>query len=227
MKVAYNTINYFQNNFADEIASFMPQPGDYSLEDLDEIIRSTDSHLDASLDINAFASAFNQNDFDMTIPESEKKNVEQNTPPQHQQHFVKDETQPNLENEFHFNFSAFPSPATSQQSAGYSSPYETPGRTSSPTSIDGDHFNPDDFINFLNDDDVKIDDLTRDTIMKLNENCRNTPSPTGSCTSSSGSSTSGVQSDASSVASMSQNYKCTMTQEQDDDRSVRQSNRAT
>ncbi|XP_023295745.2 uncharacterized protein LOC111678583 [Lucilia cuprina] len=202
-------------NFYDEIASFMPQPGDYSLEDLDEIIRSTDSHLDASLDINAFANAFNQNDFDMTIAETETHNDEQKSATQ----TLGDETQKNFENDFQFNFPAFPSPATSQQSAGYSSPYETPARTSSPTSIDDDHFNPDDFINFLNDDDVKIDDLTRETIMKLNENCRNTPSPTGSCTSSSGSSTSGIQSDASSVSSsMSQNYKCSrMSQEQDDD----------
>ncbi|KAM7343996.1 bZIP_ATF6 domain-containing protein ATf6 isoform 2-T2 [Cochliomyia hominivorax] len=206
-----------------EIASFMPQPGDYSLDDLEEIIRSTDSQLDASLDINAFANTFNQNDFDMAVTDpnvfslTDKPNVEQ-IPAVLQSQQENQLQQPTVDdNECHFNFSAFPSPATSQQSAGYSSPNETPGRTSSPSSLDGDQFNPDDFINFLNDGDAKIDDLTHDTIMKLNENCRNTPSPTGSCTSSSGSSTSGIQSDASSVVSMPQNYNFTMKQEHDDD----------
>lgn len=218
MRVIFNKNNFFKYNFLDEIASLMPPPGDYSLDDLDEIIRCTDSQLDASLDINAFANAFNQNDFEMALADpnglatlTENTNVEQTPTSQHQQ-----QTEGH-ENDYHFSFSAFPSPATSQQSAGYSSPNETPARTSSPSSIDDDHFNPDDFINFLNDDDVKIDDLTHETIMKLNENCRNTPSPTGSCTSSSGSSTSGIQSDASSVISMPQNFKGTMTQEQDDD----------
>ncbi|XP_013114018.2 uncharacterized protein LOC106091877 [Stomoxys calcitrans] len=181
------------DNFYDEIASFMPQPGDYSLDDLDEIIRSTDSHLDASLDLNAFNKPLNENgDFDMGDADMGSNSKEQ----QQQQH----------DHEFQFNFSAFPSPATSNLSSGdYGSPFDTPARTSSTSSVDGDHFNPDDFINFLNDEDSKCDDLTHDTIRKLNEhNSRNTPSPTGSCTSSSGSSTSGIQSDVSSVISMSQ-----------------------
>lgn len=216
--------------FADEIASFMPQPGDYSLDDLDEIIRSTDSHLDASLDLNVFSTkSFNQNDdFDMVVggeattdmpPSTFTTNLRQ------EEHQQQDQSAAAAaeKNEFHFNFSAFPSPATSHQSSGdYVSPFDTPARTSSTSSVDGDHFNPDDFINFLNDDDVKFEDLTHDSIRQLNErnerNERNTPSPTGSYTSSSGSSTSGIQSDVSSVASMSQNARHNaMTHDQDQD----------
>lgn len=216
--------------FYDDIASFMPQPGDYSLDDLDEIIRSTDSHLDASLDLNIFTNTINQNDFDVSAATNEqtgfvattKNDLAKQAHRDHsQQQQQQQQHETSFENGYHFNFSAFPSPPTSDQSVDYSSPCETPARTSSTSSIDGDHFNPDDFINFLNDDDVKVDDLTRETIMKLNEDNRNTPSPTGSCTSSSGSSTSGIQSDASSVASMPQMYnhptRFTMTCDQDDD----------
>lgn len=199
----------------------MPQPGDYSLDDLEEIIRSTDSHLDASLDINSFGNCFQHDEINKQIPDQKefqfKQQNEIDTTKQHD-HLMSDESlNYNENNGCHFGFSAFPSPPTSHHSAGYSSPYETPARTSSTSSIDGDHFNPDDFINFLNDDTIKIDDMVQDAIIKLNEDSRNTPSPTGSCTSSSGSSTSGVQSDASSIVSMPQNFKCNLNQTQDDD----------
>ncbi|TMW42010.1 hypothetical protein DOY81_012910, partial [Sarcophaga bullata] len=197
-----------------EIASFMPQPGDYSLDDLEEIIRSTDSHLDASLDINSFGNCFQQNEINKQINDQNefqfKQQNEIDTTKQYD-HLMSDESLNYSENNgCHFGFSVFPSPPTSHHSAGYSSPYETPARTSSTSSIDGDHFNPDDLINFLNDDTIKIDDMVQDAIMKLNEDSRNTPSPTGSCASSSGSSTSGVQSDASSIVSMPQNFKCNL-----------------
>ncbi|KAH8260739.1 hypothetical protein KR038_010436, partial [Drosophila bunnanda] len=58
--------------------------------------------------------------------------------------------------------------------------------------------NFDDLINYLNYDNIS--QLGCDT-KTLNTNDRNTPSPTGSCGSSSGSSTSGVQSDISDVSS--------------------------
>ncbi|XP_073847231.1 bZIP_ATF6 domain-containing protein ATf6 isoform X2 [Musca autumnalis] len=194
------------DNFYDEIASFMPQPGDYSLDDLDEIIRSTDSHLDASFDLNAFpkTSLGSQND-DCEMGEPPAINGQHATQSPQPQMIMTSENPPA---DFHFDFSAFPSPATSQQSSGdYVSPFDTPARTSSTSSVDGDYFNPDDFINFLNDDDAKFEDLTQDTIRKLNQhNERNTPSPTGSCTSSSGSSTtSGVHSDSSSLFSVPRN----------------------
>ncbi|XP_075168231.1 bZIP_ATF6 domain-containing protein ATf6 [Haematobia irritans] len=201
------------DNFYDEIASFMPQPGDYSLEDLDEIIRSTDSHLDASLDLNAFSKPLNENDdFDMGEADVGTAGPFSTSLDQQQGHHS------SANQEFQFNFSAFPSPATSHLSSGdYISPFDTPARTSSTSSVDGDQFNPDDFINFLNDEDSKCDDLTQDTIRKLNEhNERNTPSPTGSCTSSSGSSTSGIQSDVSSIISMSRHSSNRTDQEQDD-----------
>ncbi|XP_061398335.1 uncharacterized protein LOC133334052 [Musca vetustissima] len=198
------------DNFYDEIASFMPQPGDYSLDDLDEIIRSTDSHLDASFDLNAFPKPLgdgHQNeDYDMGAGVA----MAMDPLP----HMMTSTTTSAVSadnpapSDFHFDFSAFPSPATSQQSSGdYVSPFDTPVRTSSTSSVDGDYFNPDDFINFLNDDDAKFEDLTQDTIRKLNQhNERNTPSPTGSCSSSSGSSTtSGVQSDSSSLFSVPRN----------------------
>ncbi|XP_011294567.1 uncharacterized protein LOC101891499 isoform X2 [Musca domestica] len=204
------------DNFYDEIASFMPQPGDYSLDDLDEIIRSTDSHLDASFDLNAFPKTLGNQDDDgdcaMVGGETTNSTADllamNMLPPQQQPPPQLMTSSENPLPDFHFDFPAFPSPATSQQSSGdYVSPFDTPLRTSSTSSVDGDCFNPDDFINFLNDDDAKFEDLTPDTIRKLNQhNERNTPSPTGSCTSSSGSSTtSGVHSDSSSLFSVPRN----------------------
>ncbi|XP_001352340.3 uncharacterized protein Atf6 isoform X1 [Drosophila pseudoobscura] len=69
-------------------------------------------------------------------------------------------------------------------------------RTASTSSAE-DPENFEDFISFLNDDSVSK--FRCDNILRYSKE-RNTPSPTGSCSSSSGSSTSGVQSDISDVS---------------------------
>uniref|UniRef100_A0A1A9X4H4 BZIP domain-containing protein n=1 Tax=Glossina brevipalpis TaxID=37001 RepID=A0A1A9X4H4_9MUSC len=184
-------------SFYDDLSSFMGPASEYSLEDLDEIIRSTGTHLDASLDLNAVS------DFDLSSTSLERSTTAttssssldiNNCGLQPQQQYPQEE--------FHFNFNAFPSPASTYVSDSVSS-HEISARTSSTSSVDGDCFNPDDFLNFLNDDDIKMDDLIRINVDEGRR--RQTPSPTGSCTSSSGSSTSGIQSDASMISSTHEN----------------------
>ncbi|XP_037945639.1 uncharacterized protein LOC119678063 [Teleopsis dalmanni] len=146
------------DNFYDEIASYMPTPGEYDLDDLEEILRSTDSHLDSSIDFNNF-------DF--------------KAPPQDT------EMQKAAWKEFSFDFSEF-SPATTNVSTP---PHDASQRTLSTSSLEGDSYNTNDIYNLFDEKNFKNENFTP---------MRSTPSPTGSCTSSSGSSTSGVQSDASS-----------------------------
>ncbi|XP_036330235.1 cyclic AMP-dependent transcription factor ATF-6 alpha [Rhagoletis pomonella] len=141
----------------------MPSSDNYSLDDIEEILRSTDSHLDSSIDLNHL-TPHNVQDFD--IPAA-----------------------PTLD-EFNFDL-----PLCSNELAYKSQ------RASSISSMDEDNFNPDEFMNFLKKEDIKMECLDETELRQ-----RSTPSPTGSCSSSGGSSTSGVQSDISSVASRSQNY---------------------
>ncbi|XP_034650139.1 cyclic AMP-dependent transcription factor ATF-6 alpha [Drosophila subobscura] len=78
----------------------------------------------------------------------------------------------------------------------FAAPLAPANRTASTSSAE-DPENFEDFISFLNDDNVSK--LRCDNILRYSKE-RNTPSPTGSCSSSSGSSTSGVQSDISDVS---------------------------
>ncbi|XP_030385262.1 cyclic AMP-dependent transcription factor ATF-6 alpha [Scaptodrosophila lebanonensis] len=162
------------DNFYDELSSFMPSPDEYGLNnsDLDDIIGSTVSQLDSSIDLNTF------------IPPPPPEQL----PPQLNTLMYSDLPQPIGQSQLDFDLgfgslSAFSSPASSSE------------RTPSTSSTEGpDYF--DDLMNFLNKSDV----LTRDNLLEHMQ-ARNTPSPTGSCSSSSGSSTSGVHSDISDTCS--------------------------
>ncbi|XP_041450341.1 uncharacterized protein LOC111077304 isoform X5 [Drosophila obscura] len=78
----------------------------------------------------------------------------------------------------------------------FNGPLDSAKRTTSTSSAeDPDNF--EDFISFLNDDNVSK--FRCDNVLRYSKE-RNTPSPTGSCSSSSGSSTSGVQSDISDAS---------------------------
>uniref|UniRef100_A0A1B0AMC5 BZIP domain-containing protein n=1 Tax=Glossina palpalis gambiensis TaxID=67801 RepID=A0A1B0AMC5_9MUSC len=173
-------------NFYDNMSSFIAPASEYSLEDLDEIIRSTGTNLDASLDLTA-VSDFDLSSTPFELPITAATSCSSLD-------ISNCSLQPHMQDEFHFNFNAFPSPASTHLSDSISS-HEISARTSSTSSMDGEHFNADDFFNFLNDDDIKMDDLIR--INTSEGQRRHTPSPTGSYASSSGSSTSGIQSDVS------------------------------
>ncbi|XP_053963355.1 cyclic AMP-dependent transcription factor ATF-6 alpha [Anastrepha ludens] len=161
----------------------LPSSDNYSLDDIEEILRSTDSHLDSSIDLNNL-TPHNVHDFEIPYK------VELND--------LSSQSVPTL-NEFNFGLplssSELASPATC-------TPAFKLERTSSVSSMDEDSFNPDEFINFFRkDDDINMEFLNQNELRQ-----RNNSSPTGSCSSSGGSSTSGVQSDVSSVASRSQTY---------------------
>ncbi|XP_067629640.1 cyclic AMP-dependent transcription factor ATF-6 alpha [Eurosta solidaginis] len=163
-------------SFYGNLDSFMTPQDNYALDDIEEILRSTDSHLDSSIDLNTF-TPHNVGDFDIPlgvgIPGPSREDI-----------LTSDE----------FDMSSGSNKVTTFES------HESK-RTSSISSMDEDSFNPDDFLNFLPKDAIQMDCNIENELRE-----RNTPSPTESCSSSGGSSTSGVQSDISSVASRSQTH---------------------
>ncbi|XP_011191311.1 cyclic AMP-dependent transcription factor ATF-6 alpha [Zeugodacus cucurbitae] len=170
------------DSFYGNFDRIMPSSDNYTFDDIEEILRSTDSHLDSSIDLNNL-NAHNVNDFELPFDVDLHSSSSQVAP-------SNDE----------FNFALPLSANELQRSETCNSTYKSQ-RTSSISSMDEDSFNPDDFINFLKNDDVKMNFLNDNELRQ-----RNTPSPTESCSSSGGSSTSGVQSDVSSIASQTKAY---------------------
>ncbi|XP_011202058.2 cyclic AMP-dependent transcription factor ATF-6 alpha [Bactrocera dorsalis] len=170
------------DSFYGNFDRLMPSTDNYTFDDIEEILRSTDSHLDSSIDLNNL-NTHNVHDFELPfavdIHNSSSQAVSTN-------------------NEFNF---ALPLSSNELHSPEiFNSTYKSQ-RTSSISSMDEDSFNPDDFINLLKNDDVKVNFFNENELRQ-----RNTPSPTESCSSSGGSSTSGVQSDVSSIASQAKTY---------------------
>ncbi|XP_039954803.1 cyclic AMP-dependent transcription factor ATF-6 alpha isoform X1 [Bactrocera tryoni] len=170
------------DSFYGNFDRLMPSSDNYTFDDIEEILRSTDSHLDSSIDLNNL-NTHNVHDFelpfDVDIHNSSSQAASTN-------------------NEFNF---ALPLSSNELHSPEiFNSTYKSQ-RTSSISSMDEDSFNPDDFINLLKNDDVKMNFFNENELRQ-----RNTPSPTESCSSSGGSSTSGVQSDVSSIASQAKTY---------------------
>lgn len=160
----------------------MPSSDNYTFDDIEEILRSTDSHLDSSIDLNTF-NTHNVQDFELPFDVDLHNSSSQFTP---------------TNNEFNFTLPLSSNELPSSESYNSTSKSQ---RTSSISSMDEERFNPDDFINFLRNDDVKMNFLNENELRQ-----RNTPSPTESCSSSGGSSTSGVQSDVSSITSQNKAY---------------------
>ncbi|KAH8413749.1 hypothetical protein KR222_007050, partial [Zaprionus bogoriensis] len=150
---------------------FMSSPNDYSLNhDFDEIIRSTVPSLDSSLNLNS-----------MTSQESEDSVQDDN--------FFSDlfPTTPISNHDLELNLNSL---------ENYSSPCLTEDGILGRSSFNATE-NFSDLINVCNQNS-EIEKLTYGNLLAHTHN-RNTPSPTGSCGSSSGSSTSGVHSDSSDV----------------------------
>ncbi|XP_002063497.3 cyclic AMP-dependent transcription factor ATF-6 alpha [Drosophila willistoni] len=163
--------------FYNDLSLLVDSQNDYGITSnaLDELIDSTVSNLDSSLDLNTF------------IPQPQQ----QASVLQQSKHFFPDLYQTSLPTTNHdLDFSL-------DGLSPFSSPTSTVERTPSTSSGEGSE-NFDDFLNFLNDDNNK---LACDSLLEDFKQERNTPSPTGSYSSSTGSSTgsstSGVHSDNS------------------------------
>nr|XP_014091699.1 cyclic AMP-dependent transcription factor ATF-6 alpha [Bactrocera oleae] len=170
------------DSFYGNFDRLMPSSDNYTFDDIEEILRSTDSHLDSSIDLNNL-NTHNVQDFDLPFDVNIHNSSSQAA---------------STNNEFNF---ALPLSSNELYSPETCNSIHKSQRTSSISSMDEDSFNPDDFINFLKNDDVKMNFLNENELRQ-----RNTPSPTDSCSSSGGSSTSGVQSDVSSIGSQTKTY---------------------
>ncbi|EDW01961.1 uncharacterized protein LOC6560291 [Drosophila grimshawi] len=155
--------------FYDELSSFMSSPNDYRINhhDFDEIISSTVSQLDSSLDLNSFLPQGRESllqgdnlfsELFQTAPDSQHNGLELNFN--------------NLE-------------------AGSTQSWNTDD-TFFPSSM----ASMDDSMNVCSVN-TEIEKLTRGNLFEQHMHDRDTPSPTESCGSFSGSSTSGVHSDTS------------------------------
>uniref|UniRef100_W8AVC7 Cyclic AMP-dependent transcription factor ATF-6 alpha n=1 Tax=Ceratitis capitata TaxID=7213 RepID=W8AVC7_CERCA len=169
-------------SYYDNFDKLMQQSDNYSLDDIDEILRSTDSHLDSSIDFNNL-TPHNIRHFELPLEVDLHNSSSQSIP-----------------NNDDFKFS-LPLSSCDIVSPDICTPPIKSQRTSSISSMDEDSFNPDDYINFLKTNENKTYYFEENGLRQ-----RNTPSPTESCSSSGGSSTSGIQSDVSSVASQSKTY---------------------
>ncbi|XP_017865492.1 PREDICTED: uncharacterized protein LOC108615491 [Drosophila arizonae] len=155
------------DSFYDELSSFMSSPSGYDINhhDFDDIISSTVSHLDSSLDLNTFlpqdrgTSLNNDNLF---------SDLFQSTTDSH--------------NDLELNFDNLSTTTTQSWNVD---------RTSLGSSIDASS----NLINIC-EDNAEIEKLTSGNLLEHIQD-RDTPSPTDSCGSFSGSSTSGVHSDTS------------------------------
>lgn len=158
------------DSFYDELSSFMSSPSDYSLNqhDFDEIISSTVSPLDSTLDLNAI------------IPDDREASLQGDS-------FFSDLFQATSvgHNDLELNFNNLP---------GFSNQSLCTDRSFSTSSL-GTLESSSDLINICNDN-TEIEKLTFGNLLAHTQD-RGTPSPTESWGSSSGSSTSGVHSDAS------------------------------
>ncbi|KAH8354934.1 hypothetical protein KR093_002150, partial [Drosophila rubida] len=159
----------YSGSFPDELSSFMSSPSDYGLNhhDFDEIISSTVSHLDPGFDLN---SIIPDNPANSLQSENLFSDLFQST------------TVGNNDLELNFNnFSAFSTQNLTTDSGSFLT-------ATVPE-------NSNDLMNICNDN-VEIEKLTFGNLLAHTQN-RDTPSPTESWGSSSGSSTSGIHSDAS------------------------------
>ncbi|KAH8261569.1 hypothetical protein KR044_011435, partial [Drosophila immigrans] len=157
--------------FPDELSSFMSSPSDYGLNhhDFDEIISSTVSQLDPGLDLNSIIP--DDNPASSLQGENLFSDLFQSTTVGH--------------NDLELNFNNFPAFATQNLT--------TPDDDSSFLTTVPEISN--DLLNICNDN-AEIEKLTFGNLLAHSPD-RDTPSPTESWGSSSGSSTSGVHSDAS------------------------------
>ncbi|EDW61208.2 probable basic-leucine zipper transcription factor J [Drosophila virilis] len=151
--------------FYDELSSFISSPNDYDINhhDFDEIIGSTMSHLDSSLDPNTF------------LPQAPETSL-------HSDNLFSDlfPTMPNSHHDLELNFNNNSAAGTQNWTAASSVEAAESGTN---------------LMTFCNDT-TEIENITCGNLMEHIQD-RDTPSPTESCASFSGSSTSGVHSDTS------------------------------
>ncbi|XP_064543185.1 uncharacterized protein Atf6 [Drosophila montana] len=162
--------------FYDELSSFISSPNDYGINhDFDEIISSTVSHLDASLDLNTF------------LPQARETSL-------HNDNLFSDlfQTMPTSHHDLELNFNNNSEAVTQSWTAASSVEASESGTN----------------LMTICNDTTEIENLTCGNLMEHIQD-RDTPSPTESCDSFSGSSTSGVHSDTSDAwqnRQLDQNY---------------------